>query len=177
MQEGEQYGLVLNFDKTIVLLGKCRSNEEAVRMQRAYLDRGMHLENVLIHPDDVSNGEKQAQGQLYGVACLGVPIGCQAFVDSWLKEKLCVLKGMANSIVSFNGTRQNKLLMMRFRFAQKWTVIGSVFSVVAKLRLYRGIFTLLKGFLMKNFECSHFNEIIVACLCGDFSQIHHLDEI
>ena len=72
LQEGEQYGLVLNFDKTIVLLGKCGSNEEAESRQRAYLDRGMHQGNVLIHPDDVSDAEKQAQGLLYGVACLGV---------------------------------------------------------------------------------------------------------
>jgi hypothetical protein len=143
LQEGSQYGIVLNFDKTIVLMGKCGSWEEAQWRQSHYCDRGMKWENVIIHPDDVLPNDKMPQSLRYGVSCLGVPIGSTDFVGAWLQEKMCALRAMADSITSFNGTKQSKLLMMRFSFAQKITYLLRTIEPDV-VRIFAGQFNNLK---------------------------------
>lgn len=147
--EGPQFGIVLNFDKTIVLLGKCGSWEDAQFRQNEYVSRGMRPDNVLVHPEDVRSEDRLVQSGRYGVTCLGVPIGNKGFVAKWLDDKLLTLKGMAKSILSFEGSKQNKLLMMRFSFAQKITYL---------LRTIEP--DIVRGF------AHQFNELKISMLCA-----------
>ncbi len=46
-----------------------------------------------------------------------------AYVTKWLNDKLQSLRDIGDQLIAYNGTKQNKLLMLRFSFAQKITYL------------------------------------------------------
>ncbi len=51
---------------------------------------------------------------------MGVPIGKDNFVQRWLQEKLVSLGEMGNKLIhDFTGSKQEKLMLLRYSFAQK----------------------------------------------------------
>ena len=78
-------GLKINFNphKTVVLLGKCQSDEEAMRKAQSYRERGFPEENIKVHP---FNG---GAAKDYGYIHLGIPVGDTQYCRMEL-EKLLV---------------------------------------------------------------------------------------
>ena len=74
------FHLRLNYMKTVVLLGKCSSNEEAQERAETYFAMGIPRDNIRIHPDNEGDKEK------YGYKHLGVPIGSSEYCESKLVE-------------------------------------------------------------------------------------------
>lgn len=90
---GEECGLTVNLalNKTTVLLGRCRDDEEVEARIQSYIDAGVPRENIKVHPD---NGASRSQ---YGYVHLGVPQGHDRFkrqklaevIEEWEKVSDC----------------------------------------------------------------------------------------
>ena len=79
-REAEAIRLKVNFNpnKTVVMIGRCGSQDELERRRQAYQERGFPDSNILIHPDD--GGDPL----LYGYKHLGVPVGSREYCSSAL---------------------------------------------------------------------------------------------
>jgi len=122
MEEGSKIGVEFNLSKTIILLGKCSTWEEASSRQQMYVSAGFKVDNVMIHPDnEVDALAIAAQRRKYGTICLGIPIGDREYVHSQLEDKLKVLRSEGEKLLDYRGSTQSKMLMLRFSFAQKAT--------------------------------------------------------
>ncbi len=119
MVKGNDYGVVFNKEKTVILIGKCSSFDVALARQKWYTDQGFLVSNVIIHPCNVAEDQKLRQEELYGCICLGAPIGCDRYVSMWLSNKLESLRFESQVLADFAGPMQCKMLMLRFSFAQK----------------------------------------------------------
>ena len=74
-RDGPKHGLEINYgpNKTVVLLGKCANAEETQQRITAYVECGIPLANIKVHPDN--NGETQDYGYIH----LGVPVGSKEY--------------------------------------------------------------------------------------------------
>jgi hypothetical protein len=91
--DGPKNGLEINYgpNKTVVLLGKCKDDEETTQRIAAYVDQGIPLTNIKIHPE---NGGPPMD---YGYIHLGIPVGSaqykhehlHALVDQFITDGQC----------------------------------------------------------------------------------------
>jgi len=82
LEEGRQSGLNVNFakGKTEVLLGECESEDEMHRRVQNYIELGVPLQNIFIHP---RNG---GSADAYGYVHLGIPQGSSEYQLSSLRN-------------------------------------------------------------------------------------------
>ena len=76
----DNYHLRLNFRKTVVMLGKCNDMEELQDRISCYINLGISMENIKLHPDNLG------QNVEYGYTYLGVPVGSKEFCEKRLIE-------------------------------------------------------------------------------------------
>ena len=91
--DGPKHGLEINYgtNKTVVLLGKCKDDEETAQRIAAYVEQGIPLTNIKVHPE---NGGPTAD---YGYIHLGVPVGSiqykyehlHSLVDQFITDGQC----------------------------------------------------------------------------------------
>lgn len=86
-EHGPMNGQILGHRQ--VLLGRKDSIEIAQLHKQAYLDLGFEEHKILLHPDNVMEGEERAAATLIrGIVFLGIPTGTNEFVRAWLTSKL-----------------------------------------------------------------------------------------
>ena len=86
-EHGPRNGQVLGHRQ--VLLGRKDSMEIAQLHKQAYLDLGFEEHKILLHPDNVMEGEERTAATLIrGIVFLGIPSGSNEFVRAWLTSKL-----------------------------------------------------------------------------------------
>ena len=80
-QYGPELGLEINYEpnKTVVLLGKCDSPTETQTRMNAYIDLGLPMENIKVHPDN------EGPTLDYGYVHLGIPQGSVAYQEKHLQ--------------------------------------------------------------------------------------------
>jgi len=106
----EMHGYFTNPAKTIVLMGKRHSLEDAKRDAEIFIGLGINSMNIKIHPETVPDGpefdqirtEAQARG---GVLYLGTPIGSAEFKNEWLKKHLETLRCEAIDLANFSNAQ------------------------------------------------------------------------
>ena len=77
----------LNLDKHELLLGRRADRAEALSDRLKYSQEfGIPQQQILLHPDNVSDDQLLEAQRSYGRVTLGVPVGEPAFVDSWLAD-------------------------------------------------------------------------------------------
>ena len=140
--EGPKIGLIVNLQKSVILMG-ARDNDDTANEQRnAFIGMGLKSENVILHSDNAASlvdatttrrGKKLTAQQLsevsskqkliYGYQCLGVPVGTTEYISHWLSQKLQELNEEKDKFMGFTGSRQSMLLMFRYCFCSKVTYL------------------------------------------------------
>jgi hypothetical protein len=112
IHEGPKVGYHLNRNKSVYLLGRCQSNEEAqMRKQQLIEEFGLSEDMIRIHPDNGGDVE------VYGATVLGSHMGSTAFIRAKLDGKVEELGDVCESITTVNS-KQIKFLMLRWCFSQ-----------------------------------------------------------
>ena len=94
MLMGGPAGLHVNFSagKTEVLLGRCGSLAEVNRRVRNYVDQGLPIDNIKIHPSD--GGDADAYGYIH----LGVPVGSEEYKANALRTLIDDFSTLASCV-------------------------------------------------------------------------------
>jgi hypothetical protein len=106
INEGPKIGLVLNKNKTKVLLGKCGSLQIALKHQQDFLELGLLINNIMINPDDVDEELQNDFATKYGLECLGAPIGHRSFIKRWTSDKDKEYQKCFDSLSNFSSEKQ-----------------------------------------------------------------------
>ena len=112
INEGPKVGYFLNRRKSVYLLGRCQSNQEAQRRKQSLIEGfGLSDDMIRIHPDNGGDVET------YGATILGSHLGTAAFIRAKLDVKVKELKDVSKSIQTVNS-KQIQFLMLRWCFTQ-----------------------------------------------------------
>ena len=112
-EEGPKVGYYIKFSKGSYLLGKCATNDEAIRRRNILVELGLNEETIHMHPDnDPQNAIK------YGCNILGSYVGSSTYIQSCLEEKLGKLAIEAEAIKNYPN-KQVQHLILRLCFSQK----------------------------------------------------------
>ena len=112
-EEGPKVGYYIKFSKGSYLLGKCDTNDEAIRRKNILVELGLNEETIHMHPDnDPQNAVK------YGCNILGSYVGSSSYIQSCLAEKLGKLALEAKAIKDYPN-KQVQHLLLRLCFSQK----------------------------------------------------------
>ena len=96
IREGPKYGYILNPKKTILLLGRCKTAEDAIKRKQWIITHfGLSDGNVRIHPFNGGENEK------YGAKLLGSYIGTDAYIALQLQTVLLPLEEVAQRMISY----------------------------------------------------------------------------
>jgi hypothetical protein len=112
IHEGPKVGYFLNRNKSVYLLGRCHSCEEAQKRKQQLIDEfGLSEDMIRLHPDN--GGDVEA----YGATILGSHLGTTEFIRTKLDGKVEELGGVCESITTVNS-KQIQFLMLRWCFSQ-----------------------------------------------------------
>ena len=112
IHEGPKVGYFLNRRKSVYLLGRCQSNQEAQRRKENLMEEfGLSDDMIRIHPDNGGDIDT------YGVTVLGSHLGTTAFIRAKLDTKVKELEDVSESILTVNS-KQIQFLMLRWCFSQ-----------------------------------------------------------
>jgi hypothetical protein len=76
----------LNLDKHVLLIGRRAERSKALSDRLKYSQEfGIPQQQILLHPDNASDDQRQEAQRSYGRVTLGVPVGEKAFVETWLE--------------------------------------------------------------------------------------------
>jgi hypothetical protein len=119
LSTGTERGIVLNAEKTVVLLPRLRSQADRDHAIQLYLERGLLERNILVNPRDFPAGSpSRANAELmYGVQYLGIYIGSEKFISAKLETVMSTLEQQADEIMAYatgNGHRAFYLLQKSF---------------------------------------------------------------
>ena len=112
-EEGPKVGYYIKFSKESYLLGKCDTNDEAIRRKNILVELGLNEKTIHMHPDnDPQNAVK------YGCNILGSYVGSSTYIQSSLVEKLGKLAIESEANKNYPNTQVQHLLL-RLCFSQK----------------------------------------------------------
>ena len=112
IHEGPKVGYFLNRTKSVYLLGRCKSNQEAQMRKRNLMEEfGLSEDMIRIHPDNGGNPDS------YGATVLGSHLGTTRFIRAKLDGKIEELGNVGESITTVNS-KQIQFLMLRWCFSQ-----------------------------------------------------------
>ena len=125
---GPTFGYHMNLSKSVYLIGRCTSYDEAISRKTHLVDEfGFRPENVHIHPDnyfeqDIDQNSLKDIRSKFGVKILGSYVGSEEFIRSSLQSKLEDLQKEAEKLISYSDLQQ-KYIFLRYCFDQKITHI------------------------------------------------------
>ena len=111
--EGPKVGYYIKFSKGSYLLGKCDTDDEAIRRKNTLVSLGLNEETIHMHPEnDPENAVK------FGCNILGSYVGSPSYIQSCLESKLEKLQLESESIKNYPN-KQVQHLLLRLCFSQK----------------------------------------------------------
>ena len=120
-QQGPKVGYTINVQKSSYMIGRCEA-AEAMRRRDLLIQYGLKEENILIHPDNFSNGQpdvdKRFTREKFGAKILGSYVGSPEFIESNLDKKLLQLKTEADILVKHRNS-QEKYIFLKYCFDKK----------------------------------------------------------
>lgn len=112
-EEGPKVGYYIKLSKGSYLLGRCNTNDEAIKRKNTLVELGLNEETIHLHPD---NDPENAVN--YGCNILGSWVGSPSYIHSHLEEKFAKLQSEAEVIKNYPN-KQVQHLLLRLCFSQK----------------------------------------------------------
>jgi hypothetical protein len=101
---GPTAGVRLNPRKSVLMIGRKASLDEAKAAALHYTDILGAEPTILFHPDNYDDPEERAHAaDLYGMEHLGVPVGTIQFINAWLSKRIQTLRVEATKLQEIPG--------------------------------------------------------------------------
>jgi len=129
--EGQTIGCLVNAKKTVVFLGPCGGFSNAMEEVQRYVQLGLPVDNIRIHPSDVNQqwvGYKTKVAKRYGTRFLGGAIGSDAFKGAFYTNLISGLKEQAERLADVSNTKL-RLELLTQCFARKIDYLYRCFPV------------------------------------------------
>ena len=112
IEEGPKIGYYIKFSKGSYLLGKCDTDDEAIRRKNILVGLGLNEDTIHMHPDN-----DRENAATFGCNILGSYVGSPSYIESCLEAKLEKLEIESEAIKNYPN-KQVQHLLLRLCFSQ-----------------------------------------------------------